>query len=222
MKLIGEHREVLGDVGGRGGRDSEQLRDLASDVLLHLGEPVPAAYQRLAPPPCRRDVKNPVTGDRMVHGRHHRQAEFRDLQQPGAEALVVMDHVEVLEAVGQRACGAKAERLRFGESRGPGRQQLEQVDARLDLGGPRDAERVRLPVEVEAGHFGQAHPRIEAAGVGLAREHLDVVAEFDETPGQVADVDPLPATVGLAPVRQQRDTHVQLTPTRTGGQVQGR
>ncbi len=158
----------------------------------------------------------------MVHGRHHRHAQFGDLQQPGAEALVVVDHVEVVEAVGQCACGAQAERLRLGESRRPGRQQLEQVDARLDLVGPRNAERVRLAVEIQARHLGQADPRIEAAGVRLAREHLDVVAEFDETAGQVADVDPLPAAMGLAPVRQQSDTHVQLTPMRTGGHVQGR
>ena len=146
----------------------------------------------------------------------------RDLQQPGAEALVVVDHVEVVEALGQHAGGAQAERLGLGESRRPGRQQFEQVDARLDLVGPRNAERVRLAVEVQAGHLGQAHPRVEALGVRLAGEHLDVVAEFDEPAGQVTDVDPLPAAMGLAPVGQQSDAHVQLTPMRTGGQVQGR
>ena len=53
-------------------------------------------------------------------------------------------------------------------------------------------------------------------GIGLAGEHLDVVAEFDEAAGQVADVDPLPAAMGLAPVGQQSDAHSQLTTMRIG------
>ena len=105
VQLIGRHREVLGDVGRRGRRDGQQLGDLAGHVLLHLGEPVPATHQRFAPPARRRDVEDPVARDRMVHGRHDRQAELGDLQQPGAQALVVVDDVEVVD--GARPAAAR-------------------------------------------------------------------------------------------------------------------
>ncbi len=49
-----------------------------------------------------------------------------------------------------------------GKSGRPRRQQLEQVDAGLDLVGPRNAERIGFAVEIEAGHLRQAHPRDRA------------------------------------------------------------
>ena len=222
VQLVGRHREVLGDVGGRRRRHGQQLGDLARDLLLHLREAIPAAHQGLAPPPRGGHVEHAVAGDRVMHRRHHRQAQLGDLQQAGAEALVVVHDVEVGEALGQHPGGAQAERPGLREAGRPRRQQLEQVDAGLDLIGPRNAERVRLAVEVEAGHLGQAHPRVEHLGVGLAGEHLDVVAELDEAAGQVADVDPLPTAMGLAPVGQQSDAHAQLTTTRTSEDVQDR
>ena len=149
--------------------------------------------------------------------------ELGDLQQAGAQALVVVHHVEVGEPLGRAgARGAQAERARLGKSGRPHRGEFEQVDPVADLTGPRHPERVGLAVEVQAGHLVQAHPRVEAIRVRLAGEHLDVVAEFDEPAAKVADVDPLAATMCLAPVRQQRNAHVQLTTMRTGGQVQGR
>ena len=71
---------------------------------------------------------------------------------------------------------------------------------------------IRLAIEVQAGHLRQPHAGIEAAGVRLAREHLHVVAQLDESAAQVADVDALPAAVRLAPVGQQGNTHIQFTP----------
>ena len=70
----------------------------------------------------------------------------------------------------------------------------------MDLAGPRNPERIGLAVEVQAGHLGQPHPRVETLGIGLTGEHLDVVAELDETATQMADVDALPTTMRLAPV----------------------
>ena len=49
------------------------------------------------------------------------------------------------------------------------------------------------------------HPRVESLGVGLAGEHLDVVAQFDQAPAEVPDVDALAAAVGLAAIGQQRN-----------------
>ena len=70
--------------------------------------------------------------------------------------------------------------------------------------GSRGAERVGLAVEVEAGHLGQPDARVEHR-VGLAGEHLDVVAERGELAAEVAHVDTLTAAVRLAAVGQQGD-----------------
>ncbi len=203
--------EVLGDVDGRGRRHGQQLRDPARHLLLHLGEAVPAAHQRLAPPHRGGDVDHAVAGDRMVHGGHHGQARGRDVEQPGAQALVVVHDVEVVAALGEQPRHPQAERLGLREARGPGGQQLLQVDAGLDLAGPRYAERVRLAVEVQARHLRQPDTGVEALGIGLTGEHLDVVAEFDQTAAQMPDVDALAAAVGLASIGQQCDAHGQLT-----------
>ena len=118
-----------------------------------------------------------------------------------------MHDVELVAAFGQDPGHPQAERLRLGEARRPRGQQLEQVDAVADLAGPRHAERIGFAVEVEAGHLGEPHPGVETTRVGLAREHLDVVAELDETAAQMADVDALPTAMRLASVREQGDPH---------------
>ncbi len=138
------------------------------------------------------------------------------VQQAGAEALVVVDDVELVAAVGQEPGDPHAEGLRLGEARRPGRQQLVQVDAVADLAGPRDPERVGLAVEVEAGHLGQPHPRVEAFGVGLTGEDLDVVTEIDQAAAEMADIHALPTAMRLASVGQQGDPHGQLTGTARG------
>src|SRR5690606_40575202 len=79
--------------------------------------------------------------------------------------------------------------------------------------------RVRFAVQVEAGHLGQLHPRIEPLGIGLAREHLDLMPEFDQATAEMPDIDALPAAVGLASIRQQRDAHISSSrsaPTAAG------
>ena len=50
----------------------------------------------------------------------------------------------------------------------------------------------------------QRHAVVEHR-VGLAAEHLDVVAEVDQLLGEVAGVDALAADVGLAPVGEVGD-----------------
>ena len=113
----------------------------------------------------------------------------------------------------RRSASSRAARRResagLGKAGGPHGGQFEQVDAIADLAGPRHAERVGLAVEVQAGNLGQPHPGIEHLGVGLAGEHLDVVAQFDQTAAEVPHVDALSAAVGLAPIGQQRNSHTQ-------------
>jgi len=201
--------EVFGDVGCRRRRHRQQLGNLAGHLLLHLGKPVPATDQRLAPPLRGRHVQDTIARDRMVHRRHHRQAQFGEVQQPGAQALVVVHYVEVAESPAQQSGGAHREGARFREAGCPRRQQFEHVDAVADLARPRNAERIGLSVQVEAGHLRQAHARVEHLGVGLAGKHLDVMTEFDEAAREVPDVDPLAAAMSFAPVGQQGDAHGQ-------------
>ena len=147
----------------------------------------------------------------MVHGRHHRHPQRGDVEKSRPQALVVVHDVEVVEPIGEQSGHPLAERLRFGEPGRPRGQQLLEIDARLDLAGPGDAERIGLAIEIEAGHLGEAHTRVHTIGIRLTREQFDLVAEFDQAAAQVAYVDALPATVCLAPVGQQGDAHRQIT-----------
>ncbi|GAB7067588.1 hypothetical protein JCM12141A_18770 [Mycolicibacterium hodleri] len=72
----------------------------------------------------------------------------------------------------------------------------------------RDTERIGFPVEVEARHLGQAHPRVETLRIWLPGEHLDLVAKFYETATQMTDVHALPTTMRLASIRQKGNPHV--------------
>ena len=67
----------------------------------------------------------------------------------------------------------------------------------LPVGG--EAAGVVVVEDVEARQLGERHPLVEHR-VGLAAEHLDVVAQVDQRLGEVAGVDALAADVGLAPV----------------------
>ncbi|GAA2570248.1 hypothetical protein GCM10010409_54280 [Mycolicibacterium diernhoferi] len=72
----------------------------------------------------------------------------------------------------------------------------------------RDAERIGLAIKVEAGHLGEPHPRVQAFGIGLAGEHLDVVAEFGQTPGKMPYIHTLTTAMSFASVREKGYTHV--------------
>ena len=183
VKLVRVHAEVGGDVGGRRRRDGQQLRNAASNPLLHRQKAVPPAHRRFTPPACRGEIQHPVAGDRVVHGRHHGQAGRRDGQQSDAQALVVVHDVEV---VCRSASRRAARRLKV---RGSGKPAVHTVAnssrsmrSRISR-GMRDAEGVGFAVHVEAGHLGQHDPRVEFLGVGLTGKHLDVVSQFDQARG---------------------------------------
>ena len=118
VQLIGRDAEVLGDVGRRGRRHGQQLRNLARDLLLHLGEAIPPAHQRLSPPLRGGHVEHAVAGDRMVHRRHDGQAEVGDRQQTVAQALVVVHDVEVVDG-GRPECAPRAGRTSWARERRP-------------------------------------------------------------------------------------------------------
>src|SRR3954464_4279323 len=120
-----------------------------------------------------------------------------------------MHDVELAGPVGQQPGDAHGERTRFGKARGPHGGQLQQVDRITDLAGAWHPERVRLPVEVEAGYLGQPHPRIEQLGIRLAGEDLHFVAEIHQTAAEMPHINTLPAAVVLTPVGQQSYSHTR-------------
>ena len=152
----------------------------------------------------------------MVDGGHDRQVR-RDIKQAGAQALVVMHHIELGTAFGEQSRRPKTEGSRFAETTGPHGGQFQCVDAVADLADVRNPERIRFAVQIEARYLGEPDSGIEDLGVGLSGEDLDLVAEFDETPTQVADVNALATAVRLTAVGQQRDAHAHTPPRAENG-----
>ena len=93
---------------------------------------------------------------------------------------------------------------RLGEGAGRERGDLDEVRPVLELPEARHAHREVVVVDVEAGQLDERDPLVEHR-VGLAAQHLDVVAEVDQRLGQVARVHALATHVRLAPVGQERD-----------------
>ena len=211
MQLIGVHAEIVGDIVRRRCRHRHQIGNPAGDFLLHGGEAVPAVHRGFAPPLRRVEVEHSVPSDGVVHGGHYRNV-LRDLEQARSQALVVVHHIELGAALRQQPRRAQAERSRFWEPTGPHGGQFQQIDAVADLARVRNPERIRFAVQVEAGDLGESDPRIEYLGIGLTGEHLDLVAEFDQTPTQVADINALATAVRLTAVGQQRDPHAHAPP----------
>ena len=150
------------------------------------------------------DLEAAVDRDRVVDRGDDRQAHALDGEQAVAEGLVVVDDVEVVLAVPEVVPGPHGEGERLGERADAEGADLEPVLPVLQLPDARHPHREVVVVDVEAGQLDQADPLVEDR-VRLAAEHLDVVAEVDERLGQVAGVDALAATVGLAAVGEQRD-----------------
>ena len=195
-------------------RDGEDGRQLPGDADLHAQEPEPPAGGD-ALPWVRRVAERElaVDGDRMVERRQERPAVGDHAEHARAEALVVVDEVEVTPALGQQPAGPDRVGPRLAEAGGAHHAELGRVGQIVELAGVRDAERVRVPVEVEPGHRREAD-----AGVELrprrSGEDLDGVAEGDELPGEVPGVDALAAAARVAAIEQER--HPQSAGRRRG------
>ena len=122
-------------------------------------------YQRrsVKPAPRARGVRElevAVDGDRMMQRVDERPVVAHETEQAGAEALVVVDQVELVAAVAQALVDAAAERVRLGI---PGRAhdpELLQVDRVAELVRPRHPEGVLLLVQVEATDVFERHRRV--------------------------------------------------------------
>ena len=119
----------------------------------------------------------------MMNGGDDRQPGRRDLEQAGAETLIVVHDVEIRGSIGQQPGRPQAEGARLRKPGRPHGGQLEQIEPVSNLAGPRHPERIGFAVQVEAGHLGEAHPWVEYFGVRLTGEDLDIVAQLDQTRG---------------------------------------
>src|SRR6202012_4613497 len=106
--------------------------------------------------------------------------------------------------------GPHRESSRLGKAGGPGGEQFQQVDRIANFARARHAEGVGFPVQIQAGHCRQTHPRVEKVGVWLPGEHLNVMTELHQTVAEMAHVDALSAAMGLTTVGQQGNSHTQL------------
>ena len=178
----------------------------AGDLGLHVDEAVPAAQRELLVPALGGlDLEAAVDGDRVVDRAEHRDAELAlDEEQAVAEALVVLDDVELALAVAEVVPGPHREGERLGEGAADEGGDLEDVLPVLQLPDPGLPHREVVVVDVEAGELDQRDPLVEDR-VRLAAQHLDVVAEVDQRLGEVAGVDALAADVGLPPVGEVGD-----------------
>ena len=110
------------------------------------------------------EVDPAVDGDRVVDRRDHRAGRRLQLEDPGAEHLVVVDDVEVAGPLLHQPRDPRAEGLRLGEPGRAHREELLDVDQVAELAQLRHPERVGLAVEVEARHLGQPRRRRRARG----------------------------------------------------------
>ena len=178
----------------------------AGHLGLHVDEAVPAAQRELLVPALGGlDLEAAVDGDRVVDRAEDRDAELAlDEEQPEAEALVVLDDVELALAVAEVVPRPHREGEGLGEGAADEGGDLEDVLPVLQLPDPGLPHREVVVVDVEAGELDQRDPLVEDR-VRLAAQHLDVVAQVDQGLGQVAGVDALAADVGLPPVGEVGD-----------------
>jgi hypothetical protein len=140
----------------------------------------------------------------VVDAGYQGQADPGQAEHAVGQHLVVVHQVEVGPAAAEQAQRAQAEGERLGERAGLHHAEFQRVDPVPVLTQPRRAERVVIPVQVEAGHLAEHWPWFQLR-VGLAGEHLDVVPERGQLAGQVAQVDPLATAMRFAAVGKQCD-----------------
>ena len=204
VQALHRHPVVAADVGPGGLRHRHHPVQAAGHPGLHPGEGVPAALAEPLPEGAGvGQLQAAVHGDGMMHGGQHRPAPAVQGQHPPAQALVVVDHVEVGPAGPQMAPGPQAEGQGLAEVAGGERGVLHRVGPVLPLPQPGLAHGVGLGPYVQAGQLGRLHRGVEDR-VGRPAHHRHLVAVGGQGLGQVVDVDALAADVAVAPVGQQR------------------
>ncbi len=185
-------------------RNGEHGGEGPGHAHLHTQEPEPAARGEALPGVGGvRQRELAVHRDRMVQGGEQRPPVRDHAEHAGAEALVVVHHVEVVASLRQQLAGPQREGERLAEAGRAHDGELQPVLARGELAPVRDAERVRVAVEVQASHGGEPHPLVEL-GPGRACEDLDRVAERHQLAGQMTRVNTLATAARIAPIDEER------------------
>ena len=133
VQRVGVDAHLGDDVFPRVLRHREVARQLARDLHLHAEEPVPTAegergaHRHVA---CV-ELEVAVDGDGVVQRVDERPAVAHEPEQTGAEALVVVDEVELGAPVAELLVDAPAERVRLGVSRRAHDRELLQVGRRV-------------------------------------------------------------------------------------------
>ena len=151
-----------------------------------------------------REFEVAVDRDRVVQRVHERPAVAHEVEHAGAQALVVVDEVELRTPIGQPLVDAAAERVRLGE---PGRAhdpEFLQIGEGAELVRPRHAEGVVAAVQVEARYLFEGDRRV-GDRPRLAREHRHGVAELGQLSGQMAAIDTLAPAVRISSVDAEGD-----------------
>ena len=121
-----------------------------------------------------------------------------------AEALIVVDEIELAGAGLQLPVRPGTERERLAEGSGEVLGGLEHVFFALHLPIRRQTARILVVEDVETGQLVQRHPLVEDR-VRLAGEDLDLMAEIGQGLGEMTGVHALTPDMGLAPVREIGD-----------------
>ena len=201
---VERHAHVGVDVLDRVLADHHDPRQLRRDLALHLDEGVPAPDgDPLVEVGCRSHLERAVARDRVVE-RDDQRDLLLELGDAVAEALVVVDQIELAEPLREMGAGAGTERERLGELPGGEHGRLEQVVTGREFPERREPAGVVIVEQVEARQSGERNAVVEYR-VRLSAEHLDPVAQIDQRLGEVPGVDALPADVGFATVGQVGD-----------------
>src|SRR5437660_598117 len=135
----------------------------------------------------------------MMDGGHDRKRPCRK-QQAVAQALVVVNHIEIAAVASQVTPGPQAEGKRFRVSGGAHDSELGGVDPVLDFSiWP---ERIARPVEVKTWQPDLVNALIEAR-VGRTGHHRDSMAEVIQCAGELPSVDALTAAEGVSAIAQE-------------------
>ena len=206
---LGVHAHLGGDVGLGRLRHGDDPGERPGHLDLHAQEAEPSPLAELLPRVGGvAEGQLAVDGDRVVERLEDRPAVLHHPLDAVAEALVVVDEVELVAAGGQHPAGPQAERPRLGEPGGAHDAELEGGDRgrvgvqELAAWGTRNGS--GLAVEVEARDRGEADPLVDL-GPRLAGEDLHRVAECHQLAGQVAGVDALATAARVAPVDEEGD-----------------
>ena len=150
------------------------------------------------------DGQVPVHRNRVMNGGDGGYHAI-DGEEPVRKTLVIVDHIIVAPPVPKEPIGPEPEGEWLRKTHGADPEPFDEIDGVEKLPKGRDPEKVLGIVKIETGNFVHRHAMVQER-VRWPGHHLHMVPEFFEGYGQVLEVDPLAATMGVAPVTEQANS----------------